>query len=143
MLPLGPEDAQEVHALESVVFAEDPWTFPMVAEELSSPRRHWVGVREEGVLVAWAGIALGVDADVMSVGVAPAHRGRGIGRALVEDLLRAAREAGAERVFLEVRRSNEGAQHLYRAVGFKEIGRVARYFRNPVEDAVTMCARLA
>ena len=48
---------------------------------------------------------------------------RVFGRALVERLLRLAREASAARIFLEVRESNHDARGLYSQLGFRETGR--------------------
>lgn len=135
---LGPEDVEQVSALEAALFPEDPWTRTMVAEELSAPGRHYVGAELEGRLIGYAGILIGPDADVMTIGVLPDHRGRGVGTLLLEDILDAARTGGSERVFLEVRASNGAAQGLYLAHGFHRIGKVRHYFRNPREDAVTM-----
>lgn len=135
---LGPDDVDLVSALEVQIFSEDPWTRAMVSEELYAPGRHYVGAEVEGRLIGYAGIRIGPDADVMTIGVLTEHRGRGVGTLLMEDILATARSAGSERVFLEVRASNEAAQGLYAAHGFRPIGRVRHYFRNPREDAVTM-----
>ncbi|MGO3796035.1 MAG: ribosomal protein S18-alanine N-acetyltransferase [Pauljensenia sp.] len=135
---LGPDDVHLVSALEAQIFSEDPWTRAMVAEELSAPGRHYVGAEVEEHLVGYAGILIGPDSDVMTIGVLPDHRGGGVGTLLLEDIVAAARTIGSERVFLEVRASNESAQRLYLAHGFRRIGMVRHYFRNPREDAVTM-----
>ena len=50
--------------------------------------------------------------------VAPAHQGRGLGRALLEAALAAARERGARRLTLRVLSTNPGARALYEACGF-------------------------
>lgn len=135
---LGPGDVDTVAALEARIFAEDPWSLAMVAEELSAPGRHYVAALVEGEAIGYAGIRIGGDCDVMTIGVVEAHRGCGVGTLLLENLLAAAGRGGAHRVFLEVRASNAAAQGLYLARGFRRIGRVRRYFRNPTEDAVTM-----
>jgi ribosomal-protein-alanine N-acetyltransferase len=44
---------------------------------------------------------------------------------------------------LEVRVGNQAALGLYAALGFVEQGRRARYYRDPVEDAVMMRMELA
>jgi ribosomal protein S18 acetylase RimI-like enzyme len=56
------------------------------------------------------------------MGVVPEYRGRGVGRALVEATLPAARSKGLARIDLEVRADNAAAIGLYRAVGFKVEG---------------------
>lgn len=56
---------------------------------------------------------------VQNVGVARAHRGQGLGRALVLHSLTGFREAGVPRVYLEVTARNLPAVALYRSVGFR------------------------
>jgi ribosomal protein S18 acetylase RimI-like enzyme len=56
---------------------------------------------------------------VQNVGVAPEHRGLGLGRALVLKSLAGFREAGVSRVYLEVTARNLAAVQLYRSVGFR------------------------
>ena len=139
-----PGDLEIFAALEAEVFAEAPWTPPMIAEELSAPAsRYWIATDESGDVVGYGGAKVGGDqADVMTVGVRAHARGRGIGAAILDTLLDWSREAGARDIFLDVRPSNEGAIGLYESRGFVEIGRRPRYFRNPVEDAVEMRAPL-
>ena len=50
--------------------------------------------------------------------VAPEHQGRGVGRALVEAAVDAARERGARRLTLRVLAENAPARRLYQACGF-------------------------
>jgi ribosomal protein S18 acetylase RimI-like enzyme len=54
------------------------------------------------------------------VGVAPRHRRRSIGRALVAESCRRGFAAGATRAHLTVRISNLAAQSMYRSLGFEE-----------------------
>ena len=140
----GPGDLELFAALEAEVFAEDPWTPYMIAEELSSPAsRYWIATDESGDVVGYGGVKVGGDqADVMTIGVRPQARGQGIGATILGELLAWSREAGAREIFLDVRPSNEGAIGLYESRGFVEIGRRPRYFRNPVEEAVEMRAPL-
>lgn len=66
-------------------------------------------------------------AEIGSILMGPAHRGRGLGRALVETLLHWAVSQGAVRVFLQVEESNAVAIALYRALGFAEVYRYTEY----------------
>jgi ribosomal protein S18 acetylase RimI-like enzyme len=50
--------------------------------------------------------------------VAPAKRGRGMGRALLEAAMDAAREAGADHIDLNTAESDEAARALYESAGF-------------------------
>jgi ribosomal protein S18 acetylase RimI-like enzyme len=56
---------------------------------------------------------------VQNVGVAPVHRGLGLGRALILQCLRGFFEAQVPRVYLEVTARNMPAVALYRSVGFR------------------------
>lgn len=70
---------------------------------------------------------------VLGMGVAQAHRGRGIGRALIERTLDDARAKGFTRIELTVRVDNERAKALYDKVGFEVEGLCRRHMR--VRDA--------
>ena len=139
-----PGDLELFAALEAEVFAEDPWTPYMIAEELSSPAsRYWIATDESGDVVGYGGAKVGGDqADVMTIGVRAHARGAGVGATILDALMAWSHEAGAREIFLDVRPSNEGAIALYKSRGFVEIGRRPRYFRNPVEEAVEMRAPL-
>ena len=138
--PLREEDLDRVMELEAELFGRGAWSREVYLAELALPGRYYVAAEEDGVLVGYAGIALGEDSEVMTVGVAAASRGRGVGAALLTDLLDRARAARARHVFLEVRSGNDAAQRLYRRAGFEEIGTRPRYYGD--EDAVVMRLRL-
>jgi ribosomal protein S18 acetylase RimI-like enzyme len=59
---------------------------------------------------------------IADIGIAPEHRGRGVGRALVGLAVEFARERGAEHVWLEVTNINAPAIHAYRRMGFTFCG---------------------
>src|SRR2546425_4490531 len=82
------------------------------------------------------------EGEILNLGVAPAHRRQGIGRALVERVLQELAGLGVRTVYLEVRASNASARRLYESLGFGEVARRARYYRRPVEDAVVLRAAI-
>ncbi|QLE75468.1 GNAT family N-acetyltransferase [Streptomyces rectiverticillatus] len=59
---------------------------------------------------------------VEDIEVAPDHRGRGVGRALMECAGKFARERGAGHIWLEVTNVNAPAIHAYRRMGFAFCG---------------------
>ncbi|MFF4422815.1 GNAT family N-acetyltransferase [Streptomyces sp. NPDC001549] len=59
---------------------------------------------------------------IEDIEVSPGHRGRGIGRALMECAERFARERGADHLWLEVSSVNAPAVHAYRRMGFTFCG---------------------
>jgi len=56
--------------------------------------------------------------NVHDLAVLPGHRGRGAGRALLEEVEHRARARGSAKLTLEVHDTNEGAKRLYRRFGF-------------------------
>lgn len=74
--------------------------------------------------MAWARIdaAAPQTAHVYQMWVEPAHRGRGIGRALLDEAIAWALTRGARRVTLGVTCGNTAASRLYAAAGFVPIG---------------------
>jgi ribosomal-protein-alanine N-acetyltransferase len=78
------------------------------------------------------------EANLANLAVAPAHRRRGCGRALLDDLLAEARRRGAVSVWLEVRAGNAAAQRLYLDHGFRVVAVRKAYYRKEGEDALVM-----
>jgi len=74
--------------------------------------------------------------EIENVVVAQKFRRHGIGAALMRELLNKWEAAAGAAVLLEVRESNAAARALYKASGFREIGRRQGYYRDPVEDAI-------
>lgn len=58
---------------------------------------------------------------VQNVGVAPDHRGRGLGTLLLHHALHGFRDAGLRRASLEVTAQNSGALRLYHRLGFRRV----------------------
>ncbi len=82
------------------------------------------------------------EVEVRNMAVDPEHRHRGVGRALLETARDRLLQAGAKRVFLEVRASNKPALSLYYSIGFAIHSRRADYYRDPQEDALVLALEL-
>lgn len=88
------------------------------------------------------GLSLSRKGHIVSVAVLPEHRGKGLGRILVEEALKAAKEKGCKEMYLEVRVTNSIAIRLYETLGFKVVQKLYRYYRDG-EDAYLMAMPLA
>ena len=77
------------------------------------------------------------EAEILSIAVAAARRGRGLARALLDLHLRRLAGLGARTVFLEVDEDNVAARALYERAGFREIGRRPGYYRQDRDAAAT------
>jgi ribosomal-protein-alanine N-acetyltransferase len=80
------------------------------------------------------------EAHLLNVCVAEGYRCRGIGRRVLNHLLREAAANGARESFLEVRPSNFAAIRLYQSLGFRQIGLRRGYYQafEGREDAIVL-----
>jgi RimJ/RimL family protein N-acetyltransferase len=88
----------------------------------------------DGEVVGWCDViakprATLAHSGTLGMGVLAAHRGRGIGKALMERTLAGARNRGFTRVELTVRTDNERARRLYENIGFKLEGTCRNHMR--------------
>lgn len=164
-----PADLDAVEALERLCFGTDAWSRAMVEHGLTGQvptvsyliaQRPRARQPEGYAVVSRAGDVL----ELQRIGVHPELRRAGLARALMEALVRdrtaiggpAGEPAGAsgsaeseqpERMLLEVKESNDAATAFYRSIGFTELSRRPRYYRDgstaivmelalpPIEDA--------
>ena len=116
---------------------EKPEAIMLVARRTTLPRG------EEKRLSGYIATRLAAgEFHINNVGIRAGLRRRGIGGALLRTALRLAAREGARRAVLEVRAGNGPALALYKRFGFRISGRRPRYYRDPPEDALVMCARL-
>jgi [ribosomal protein S18]-alanine N-acetyltransferase len=83
------------------------------------------------------------EAEVLNLAVAPGSRRKGAGDALLQAAVKEFQARGVNRVYLEVRESNEAGIAFYEKHGFLKVGRRAGYYREPSETAVIMHKKLA
>ncbi|MBP5253769.1 MAG: ribosomal protein S18-alanine N-acetyltransferase [Lachnospiraceae bacterium] len=87
-------------------------------------------------IVGYIGMYRALDeGNIANLAVDPAMRRQGVGRRLLEALLRQSAPLGVKTLFLEVRESNVPAFTLYESLGFCQVGRRRDYYQSPREDA--------
>lgn len=141
--PMREDDLDLVMAIEREAYPF-PWTRGIFRDCLRADYPAWIHeARGEAVGYAVISLAAG-EAHILNLCTAPVAQGQGHGRRLLRHVLRMARGRGAQRVFLEVRPSNEHAIALYHGEGFNEIGRRPRYYPaiGGREDAIVMAMEL-
>lgn len=137
---VGERDLNGVIEVESESFT-NPWTRDMYASELregSVCRILVVRTREHPVVGFCAFWLVCDEIHINNLAIRPGLRGRGLGTALVREVLAQAQVLGARRATLEVRASNAAALRLYRRLGFCHSGTRRSYYTNPVEDALIL-----
>ncbi|OEY13357.1 ribosomal-protein-alanine N-acetyltransferase [Corynebacterium sp. BCW_4722] len=151
---LAPKDAGEVAKLEAVLFAGDnPWPRDVVAGQIAQPHTFYLGAFDEHTedadgepeMAGYAALAMlgprdDPEFEVHTIGVAPSYQGRGLGRALMEQLTHTADLLDGP-MFLEVRTDNHAAIALYERFGFFTLATRKQYYQASGKDAYSMMRR--
>ena len=132
-------DLGAVVAIEETIYPH-PWTRGNFSDSFAAGYHCWIaecGGEMAGYTVA--AIAAG-EAHLLNLSVAGPWQRRGIGREMLNFVLRLARDSGTARIFLEVRPSNSAARSLYAAAGFAEIAMRRGYYPadESREDAIVL-----
>lgn len=135
--PMTMDDLDEVLVIEQASFSA-PWKREHFLQEIQG--RHsfpLVASCQETVIGYVCVMSLFEEAQIMDIAIAPGYRGRKVGRLLLERAIAVAREQGAERLALEVRRSNAAAIRLYERSGFVHYSVRKGYYEGK-EDALLL-----
>jgi len=143
MVSLRPMRTADVDALmpyEDELFGTESWSRQSYLDELADTElRYYLVAEQDGELVGSGGLmTIGETAQILTVGVLPPVRRRGIGEQLVQALMAEARRRSASEVLLEVRMDNDGARKLYEKLGFAVIGTRRGYYDQGRVDALVM-----
>lgn len=135
-------DLERILEIERKSFS-NPWSKNAFLYEIESKVSYpWV-VELENEIIGYSIHWLILDeAHLSNIAVAPSHRGKGIGKFLLEKIIESVKKKGAKFLTLEVRVSNINALYLYMKMNFKIVGIRKNYYTNPVEDAFIMLKNL-
>lgn len=137
-------DIDQTHRIEVRAFPQTAWSVETFWSELAGvpATRHYVVAETSSNVVGYAGLmAVGADADVQTLAVAPEFLRRGVGGRLLHALVDEAQRRACSRITLEVAATSEPAQQLYLHHGFEVIARRSGYY-GPGADALIMRRRL-
>ncbi len=117
-----------------------PWPYDAYTVELQENRlAAYVVARVDEHIVGYAGMWVIMDeAHITTIAVDPVYRRQHVGDRLLIALLDAALDRRARWMTLEVRKSNDTAQALYKKYGFREFGIRKGYYSDNREDAIVM-----
>ena len=133
------KDVEAVHKVEVSSFS-DPWSLSAFKSEMKNKlAKYIVAEDEDGKIIGYIGVWYIIDeAHINNVAVHKESRGKGVGNMLMEYLIKRCEEDSISSITLEVRRSNEIAQNLYKKYGFKPGGVRKEYYSDNREDAIIM-----
>lgn len=119
---------------------ETPWMRSAFLAELYSRYSHlYLGVLFEEQVIAFMGVRVFLtDGHITNIAVSPDFQGMGIGSLLLEESEKFAHSLDCATMSLEVRRSNQDAQRLYRRLGYVSRKVLPNYYDEDQEDAIDM-----
>ncbi|MET8547961.1 ribosomal protein S18-alanine N-acetyltransferase [Micromonospora zamorensis] len=130
----------DVLPIEADLFGAEQWSPGMFWSELANGHHYRVAVDGDGAVLGYAGLA-GAPPDevwVQNIAVRRDAQRRGVGRALLEELLAEAARRETRSTLLEVAVDNAAAQRLYATYGFEPIGVRRGYYQPSNTDALVM-----
>jgi len=130
------DDVPHAARLEKENFS-DPWSEQSFREEVQNPDALYLVACEDEQVLGICGLLISYDeGDVLNVSVSDKARRRGIGEAMLKELMLQGKQRGVNAFTLEVRKGNQPAIALYEKLGFVSEGVRPNFYRNPTEDAV-------
>jgi ribosomal-protein-alanine N-acetyltransferase len=137
------QDLDRVMEIERASFGREAYDRNLFAEYLRVCGDLFLLARRGGSVCGYMiTCARGDRAEIVSVAVDPAARGRGAARALMSSTLRRLRTRGVVRIGLIVKTTNAGARAFYEKCGFRKLRRVPRYYEDGT-DGILMARQRA
>ena len=139
---MAEKDLLRVSQIEKEIFS-DPWSYDAFKTDLNNDMAYPIVAELEDNVIAYSNIYIVAgEVQIGNFAVAAGHRKKGIGRKLMNEIMRIGAEKKCSVIFLEVRESNEPARSLYASFGFKSAGMRRDYYSNPRESAIIMAREL-
>lgn len=132
-------DLDTVMQIEPTIYSH-PWTRGNFSDSLSNGYSGWV-LEQNAEIIGYSLLMIVMDeAHLLNLSVIKNKQKQGLGRFLLEHMLKVAKNHQATNMFLEVRPSNVSAIALYEKLGFSEMAVRRGYYPsdNGREDAVLM-----
>ncbi|MER2604943.1 MAG: ribosomal protein S18-alanine N-acetyltransferase [Siculibacillus sp.] len=128
------EDTETLAAIHAASFPSAPWSTADLAALLREETVFGIVARRANVFGTRSAVGFVLarvvvdEAEILTIAVAPSHRRRGVGRALVEELCRRLYRDRVASLFLEVDAGNTAAVTLYRRLRFEKVGERRGYY---------------
>lgn len=139
ILKMKVEHLDDIMRIERDLFSSQ-WPRSIFKAELKeNPFAHYYIIKYEGKVVGYAGLWLLMEgAQVTNIAISSDYQGKRLGKALFSFIYQKAMTSGCESLSLEVRKSNEVAQNMYRQFGMTISGIRKEYYTDNREDALIM-----
>lgn len=139
IVPMKDEHIPAVAQLEKECFSL-PWSEKTLSNAIKRDGDVFlVALSHDGEVLGYCGMQCILDeCDITNIAVFSKYRRQGVAKALLNALIKSAKEKESAFITLEVRASNVAAINLYKSHGFETVGERRGYYYKPREDAVLM-----
>ncbi len=140
IMPMTLEDLNQIADILVSDF-DDYWNYDTLRNELKTENSKYLVAKMNEEIVGFSGIKIMVDeADIMNLVVKKTFRNQGLGTLLLKKLKDLSRKLNCISITLEVMEENYPAIHLYKNLGFTQIGIRKNYYQD--KHALIMKAQL-
>lgn len=134
------EDASIIHLdrlyeIEMECFEKEAFTKKQIAQLLMDYNSVGLVAKEDDKILGFIIAIIYVDRNassghILTIDVSPAHRRKGIGQMLLQEIEKIFIAKSVRACHLEVREDNVAAISLYRKLGYQKIGKLKNYYGN-------------
>lgn len=134
-------DLPAIAELEKLCFSES-WSYSILEAGIHSPYDVYYVFEQDEKILGYCNLrVLAGEGEVQRIAVHPDSRRLGLGRKMMDAMVKYAIQEGVYAISLEVREGNRAARNLYESYGFSGEAVRKAYYHNPTEDAVIMWKR--
>ena len=117
---------------------DDFWNENIFKSELENENSYYIVVKENDDILGFGGLWKSIDdVHITNIVTKKSFRNKGIGNAILNELINQAKIFGYNIITLEVNENNLPAISLYKKFGFKEVGFRKKYY-NTTDNAIIM-----
>ena len=132
------EHLESVYIIETECFSH-PWSKQSLQNELNNDTSLFWVATENNDVIGYIGMSVVIDEGyIFNVAVSETHRKKGVGSALINEIVTYGKKNNLCFITLEVRESNINAQSLYSKFGFIKVGERKNYYSEPKENAILL-----
>lgn len=121
-------DLEEISDILETEF-DDFWNANILRQAIKNTNSHYIVCRNKNEIIGFAGIKIIFDsAELENIVVKKSHRGKGFSTAILNEMIKIAKQKKCRLFNLEVSSANNIAIKLYEKLGFKKVGIRKRYY---------------
>jgi len=121
------------------------WTKSQWERELTDPKRICIGVidleKKKKLLGITSSWLIMDELHITSIAVHPKHQKKGLGKLLIQDLIKRSKSLQINLIHLEVKDTNKKAIAFYTSMGFKVVGNRSNFYKDE-SDALIFTKQL-